>query len=65
MITSLIGSLVRIQNLFQNQEGQDLVEYAMVIALIAFGATVALQALGTGLYAAFIAINSTLGSSLT
>lgn len=47
------------------EDGQDLVEYALMVALIAFGATVALQNLGTGLNAAFTAISSTLSSSLT
>jgi pilus assembly protein Flp/PilA len=47
------------------EDGQDLVEYALMVALIAFGATVALQNLGTGLSAAFTAISSTLSSSLT
>jgi pilus assembly protein Flp/PilA len=47
------------------QDGQDLVEYALTVALIAFGATVALQNLGSGLNSAFTNISSTLASSLT
>jgi len=56
---------VKMQTLAIREEGQDLVEYALVVALVAFGATVALQQLGTGLNTAFSTISSTLSSSLT
>jgi pilus assembly protein Flp/PilA len=46
------------------EDGQDLVEYALVVALVAFGATAALQQLGAGLNTAFSNISSTLASSL-
>jgi len=32
---------VKFQDLMNREEGQDLVEYALVVALIAFGATAA------------------------
>ncbi|MGB6690366.1 MAG: Flp family type IVb pilin [Terracidiphilus sp.] len=51
--------------LLNSQEGQDLVEYALVVALVAFGATAALQTLGQGLNSAFTTISNTLASSLT
>jgi pilus assembly protein Flp/PilA len=56
---------VKIQNVLDREEGQDLVEYALVVALVAFGATAALKTLGTGLNSAFTNISSTLASSLT
>jgi pilus assembly protein Flp/PilA len=55
---------VKIQNVMDREEGQDLVEYALVVALVAFGATAALKTLGTGLNSAFTNISSTLASSL-
>jgi pilus assembly protein Flp/PilA len=56
---------IKIQALMNHEEGQDLVEYALVVALVAFGATAALQTLGSGLNSAFTNISSTLASSLT
>jgi pilus assembly protein Flp/PilA len=55
----------KIQVWMMSEEGQDLVEYALVVALVAFGATSALRTLGTGLNTAFSQISSTLHSSLT
>lgn len=59
---------VQLMSTFQawarSEEGQDLVEYALVVALVAFGATSALKALGGGLNHAFSQISSTLNSSL-
>ena len=57
--------LVKMQSLLVSEDGQDLVEYALVVALVAFGATAALQQLGVGLNNAFSSISSTLSSSLT
>ena len=44
------------------EDGQDLVEYALVVALIAFGATAGMKSLATGLTSAFRGISTTLGS---
>lgn len=51
-----------LRDLANRQEGQDLVEYALVVALIAFGATAGMQSLANGLNTAFSNISSTLGS---
>lgn len=45
-------------------EGQDLVEYALTVALIAFGAVAAMQGLATEINTAFNVISSDLGTSL-
>lgn len=45
-------------------EGQDLVEYALTVALIAFGAVAAIQGLATEINTAFNVISSDLGTSL-
>ena len=47
------------------EEGQDLVEYALVVALIAFGAIAGMKALSTELNSAFNTISSDLNSALT
>lgn len=61
----MLNLYVKFQNLMQREEGQDLVEYALVVALVAFGATAALKSLGGGLASAFSNISTTLSSSLT
>jgi pilus assembly protein Flp/PilA len=50
------------QRLITREEGQDLIEYALVVALIAFAATVGMQTLATDINAAFVAIGTTLTS---
>jgi pilus assembly protein Flp/PilA len=49
---------------FKDTEGQDLVEYALVVALIAFGAVAAMQGLATEINTAFNVISSDLGTAL-
>jgi len=62
MNTMLLKLYVKFQDLASREEGQDLVEYALVVALIAFGATAGMKALATGLNSAFSNISSTLGT---
>jgi pilus assembly protein Flp/PilA len=65
MNTMLLKLYVKFQDLVSREEGQDLVEYALVVALIAFGATAGMKALATGLNAAFQGISTTLGSYIS
>jgi pilus assembly protein Flp/PilA len=62
MNTMLLKLYVKFQDLASREEGQDLVEYALVVALIAFGATAGMSQLATGLNKAFQNISSTLGT---
>lgn len=55
---------VQMQTLMANEEGQDLVEYALVVALIAFGAVAGMSALSTELNTAFNTISSKVSSAL-
>lgn len=41
------------KNIMDHEEGQDLVEYALVVALIAFGAVAGMNALASGINTAF------------
>jgi pilus assembly protein Flp/PilA len=43
MQSGILKFVFHLQTLLLSEEGQDLVEYALVIALIAFGATAALN----------------------
>jgi len=61
----LLKVFVKLQDLASREEGQDLVEYALVVALIAFGATAGMKSLATGINTAFSSISSQLGSALS
>ena len=47
------------------EEGQDLVEYALVVAMIAFGATAGMTGLASALNNAFTQVSTTLSNSIT
>jgi pilus assembly protein Flp/PilA len=51
--------------LMEREEGQDLVEYALVVALIAFGAIAGMQFLATGINQAFSKISVVLTSNIS
>jgi pilus assembly protein Flp/PilA len=53
-----------INRLLRREEGQDLVEYALVVAVISFGAVAAMRGLSSEINTAFKTISSELGSSL-
>jgi pilus assembly protein Flp/PilA len=61
----MLKLFVRMQVLINREDGQDMVEYALAVALVAFGATASLKPLGAGVDHAFTNISSTLASSLT
>ena len=58
----LLKLYIKLHDLAAREEGQDLVEYALVVALIAFGATAGMKGLATGLNSGFNNISSKLGS---
>ena len=53
----ILASLSRIH---KDEAGQGLVEYALILALVAFAAVIAMQTLATDINAAFTGIGSTL-----
>jgi pilus assembly protein Flp/PilA len=52
----------KMQSLILREEGQDLIEYALVVALIAFAATAGMNTLATDINTAFTNIGTTLTS---
>jgi len=56
--------LLRLRSLGSPDAGQDLVEYALVVALLAFGAVAAMKGLATEINLAFQTISSDLSTSL-
>jgi pilus assembly protein Flp/PilA len=56
----MIKMCVAVKALIEREEGQDLVEYALVVALIAFGAITGMGYLSKGINNAFSAVATTL-----
>ena len=56
--------LFKIRELVQREVGQDLVEYALVIALIAFGATAGMRKVATAISTSYSNISSELVSTM-
>ncbi len=63
MKDGLLKRSIKLQSL-QDEEGQDLIEYALIVALIAFAAVTGMQALATGVNAAFNGLATTFGGYL-
>ena len=56
--------LSTLMNLLRDESGQDLIEYALVAALIALGAIAAMNSVATGISNAFSAVSSDLTSAV-
>ncbi|MBS1798693.1 MAG: Flp family type IVb pilin [Acidobacteria bacterium] len=52
---------LKVQDVLKNEEGQDLIEYALVVALVALAATAGMNTLATGINTAFTNIATKLG----
>jgi len=65
MVTLSNKLFLYVRSLVEREEGQDLVEYALVVALIAFGAIAGMQFLATGLNNAFDTIANVLSTNIT
>lgn len=64
MNTLLLRTLWQIERLIRDEEGQDLVEYALIVALIAFGAMTSMGYLAKGINHAFSGIATTLTANV-
>lgn len=62
MMIFVLNSLAR---LHKDEAGQGLVEYLLILALVAFAATAGMGSLASGLNSAFVAISSILGNYIT
>lgn len=58
----LIALYVNAKCLLMRDEGQDLIEYALLVAIISLGAVTAMQTLGTDINNVFKSIGTTLNS---
>jgi pilus assembly protein Flp/PilA len=57
--------LSTLRNLHTDESGQDLIEYALVASLVAFGSVATMTALATSISTAFSKIGSKLSSATT
>jgi len=62
MVQVILHSLFQLHT---DESGQGLVEYLLILALVAFAATAGMNNLATGLNSAFTQISSILGSYIT
>jgi pilus assembly protein Flp/PilA len=58
MNTRLLRLFEKLQSLVSHEEGQDLVEYALVVAIIALGATASMQSLAQVISSSFGSIST-------
>jgi pilus assembly protein Flp/PilA len=54
------SAILRVKQLIEDEQGQDLVEYALIVALIAFGAMSGMGYVAKGVNHAFSGIATTL-----
>jgi pilus assembly protein Flp/PilA len=64
MHDTMLKLYIKLQNLMAREDGQDLVEYALVVALIALAATAAMKTVGSDIETAFTNIGTQLTNSL-
>jgi pilus assembly protein Flp/PilA len=60
MKETMLKLSVKLQTLMMREEGQDLIEYALVVSLIAFAAVISMKGLATDINAAFVNIGTQL-----
>lgn len=63
MKDKLLMLSIKLRTLLSDEQGQDLVEYALVVALIAFGAITAMQSLSSELNLVFTSISTSLANA--
>lgn len=64
MVVHLIKLFEMVSAAALRDEAQNLIEYGLIVALIAFGVTAAMQTVGTDIAMIYTAISSTVASSL-
>ena len=53
-----------VKNLISDESGQDLIEYALVAALVGLGAVASMRTLGTQIISTFTAVTGSLSSAV-
>ena len=58
----LLKLYIKFQDMMTSEEGQDLVEYALIVGLVAFGATAGMSHLAGAINTAFNTVSTKFGS---
>ena len=64
MNTMLLRTYLFVQRILKEEHGQDLVEYALIIALIALSASVGMKSLAGGINHAFQSVSVALATDI-
>lgn len=56
---------IKLRTLLSDEQGQDLIEYALLVALVAFGATAGMSSLAGAINGAFSSVGTVLNKYLT
>jgi pilus assembly protein Flp/PilA len=64
MNTLLLRTYLFVQQILKKEDGQDLVEYALIVALIALSATIGLKNLAGGVNHAFNSVSVALATDI-
>ncbi len=64
LLHTLSGKMDLLKNALLSEQGQDLIEYALVVAFIAFGATAGMKTLATNINSAFVSIGTNLTTAI-
>jgi pilus assembly protein Flp/PilA len=59
MMPTVLSLFIRLKNRFLNEDGQDLVEYALVVAMLSFCAIAAERDVATSVAGAYIHLSTT------
>jgi pilus assembly protein Flp/PilA len=65
MKDKLLMLSIKLRTLLSDEQGQDLIEYALIVALVAFGATAGMSTLATDINSAFSTIGTKIGTYVT
>ena len=65
MNTLLLKMYIKFQDLINREEGQDMVEYALVVALIALGATATMKTFAGEINTVFNNLTTQLNTNIT
>ncbi len=65
MNSTMLKLYIKLQNLLSSEEGQDLVEYALIVALISLAAVAGMNTLAGDINTAFTNVGAKLSTSIT
>jgi pilus assembly protein Flp/PilA len=62
MKDKLLMLSIKLRTILSDEQGQDLIEYALLVALVAFGATAGMSSLASAINTAFSNVGTVLGN---